>query len=129
MALAVTDAALIAGALVAMAGAATGGRVAIILLAALALSLVWAKVAPMPWPAMIAADLVILRLIWGGNFTTADKIIAALFPVAWVGYFLPPDIGYTVAAYVVATQLFLCAPQIKFATQKTPVRRAGYEAA
>lgn len=87
-------------------GALMGNRTALILLAALFVSVA----VPLPMWAMLGADAVIIALMLRNALSWPDRAILALFPVAWWGYGLASPADYWTAYTVVCVQLLLCAP-------------------
>lgn len=87
-----------------------GDRTAFALLASAFVS--WWVQSP-HWQIWASLDFAVLSVIIRPNMGVADKLIAALFPVAWVSYCLPEWDRYNGSAAVVALQLYLTFPVTK----------------
>lgn len=83
----------------------------------------------LPW---LLADAFVLRTILHPNMTLQDELIAALFPVAWIGYALDEYTRYDIAMPVVILQFLLVLPwpklqRIIFSISHGPLRRTAHE--
>lgn len=93
------------------AGVFTGNRAAVPLLCGVFFSLAVGQFEmPLHWWQLGLVDLAILACFVRRNMTLGNMIIACLFPVAWIGYFLPPPFYYNTPYAIVCAQLLLCIP-------------------
>lgn len=91
-----------------------GYRTAWVLLAsyAYACALEWLAV-PFWAPLWILADLFVLKATLSPNMTLQDELVAALFPIAWVGNALDAGTNYAIGMQVVILQFLIVLPWAK----------------